>query len=979
MTGSPIGGALRQIHHLFVAGTEAGLPDGQLLERFLLRGDEAAFAALVERHGPMVLGICRSVLRNPDDAEDAFQATFLVLACKGRSIRGEDAIGGWLRQVAHRIAVQAGADAVRRRARERRAGAGRDDGRRDDGLPEDWRQVLHEELATLSEKYRLPMLLCDLEGKTHAQAAAELGCGPATVQRRLNGARSLLRSRLVRRGIAPTAGVMAASLGHPAAAQVPASWVQASVRAATAFASRAGQVAVADVVSTTAEALARKSLRTMILGQLKLGAAAAVFLIALVGVVWRAGLAAQALAGPGAAPRMLKAQAAPVAVSDRARAVEPTEPGETVGYQGRVLDPDGKPFAGAAVHLVSYGLKHPEDPPIRATSDADGRFRFKVLKSDFDTSLEEHPWSYSAIIARVPGLAFGVANNDVNPEELTLRLARDDIPISGRVIDLQGRPVAGAAVTVVSIRVPPNGRLDDYLKALQERNEVASLYHPFLPLRLEAQPEPPLIPPVRTDAEGTFRISGIGRERVATLQIEGPTIETQRVMVRTRPGPTLRVPYYKDAYKPDLVTIYGATLEHVAGPTRPIEGVVSDPDSGRPLAGIMVRGEARLEPGIGAYVDTITDARGHYRLVGLPQGREGHVVAVSPSDFPYHGRRKAQLKVPPDESLPYLRARVAVGTSKGPGPVHLDIKLKRGVWVTGRLIDRETQRPVRGQVEYFVFADNPHAQEFPTFRTARIGPHFTGADGVFHFVALPGPGVLAARADGAAYVRAVGVEKMKSRRENGSFRTYPYLGVPDNFNVLDPIDPAPDVGSSTHDLLLESGRSLTVTVLGPDGQPLAPAVLVAMGLKDRSWWEKVSPGSGELRILGLTPGRSRTAGFRHEAKRLVGELVLRGDETRPQVVTLQPWAVLTGRVVDAEGQPAPEGVLLIVADQHGTQQKIGQDGRFRIDGLIPGKPYDLQLQSRQGILRGSLATAVKLGAGETRDLGDVTPRNPSEN
>ncbi len=118
MTGSPIGGALRQMHHLFVEGTAAGLPDGQLLERFLARGDGAAFAALVQRHGPMVLGICHSILRNPADAEDAFQATFLVLVCKGRSIRGQESLGGWLRQVAHRVAVQAGADAVRRRARE---------------------------------------------------------------------------------------------------------------------------------------------------------------------------------------------------------------------------------------------------------------------------------------------------------------------------------------------------------------------------------------------------------------------------------------------------------------------------------------------------------------------------------------------------------------------------------------------------------------------------------------------------------------------------------------------------------------------------------------------------------------------------------------------------------------------------------------------------------------------------------------------
>jgi RNA polymerase sigma factor (sigma-70 family) len=981
MTGSPVGGALKQIHHLFAEGTAVGLPDGQLLERFLARGDDSAFAALVQRHGAMVLGICRSILRNPADAEDAFQATFLVLVSKGRSIRGQETLGGWLRQVAHRIAVQAGADAVRRRARERRTGVSQDDERRNDDLPEDWRQVLHEELATLSEKHRLPLLLCDLEGKTHAQAAAELGCGPATVQRRLNGARALLRSRLIRRGIAPTAGVLAASLGHSASAQIPRGWVEATLRAAESLGSRAGRLAVGDVTSTAAAALASKSLRAMMLSQFKTAAAAAVFLVTLVGVVWGVGLAAQEKAGPGAAPRMPKAPAAPAAVPDRARAVEPAEPGETIGYQGRVLDPDGKPFAGAAVYLVSYDLKHSENPPIRATSDADGRFRFDVPKSDFDTSLEDRLWSYGTILARAPGLAFGLANADATSKELTLRLAPDDVPISGRIIDLQGRPVAGATVTVLSVRATSSGRLDDYLKVLQERNEVFNLGYPFQ--SMDDQPEPPVIPPARTDADGRFRIAGIGRDRVAKLQIEGPTIETRRVMARTRPGATLRVPAYKDVDQPEMITIYGATFEHVAGPTRPIEGVVRDLETGRPLAGIMVHGERNLEPGMVVHVYAITDAQGHYRLVGLPQGQEGHVLAIPPCDFPYSGRGKARLKVPPDENLPYPRARVPVGHSGGPGPVHLDIPLKRGVWVTGRLIDRGTQKPVSGQVEYLVFGDNPHLRAYPDFRlspeSTMIVPHFMGTDGVFHLVAFPGPGVLAARADARAerseYIRAAGVEKIQGRHdEYGFLYTQPYKPSINNYNVLDPIDPAPGTGSLTRDLLLETGRSLAVTVLGQDGKPSTN--LVAAGLKELTGWEEVPPGTSNVEVVGLAPGHSRTVGFRDNPKRLVGELVLRGDETRPQTVTLQPWGVLTGRIVDADGQPAADGILCSVVDQHGTDEKIGPDGRFRIDGLIPGKLYDLDLLSRERILRGSLAVAVKLGPGETRDLGDVTPKRP---
>jgi hypothetical protein len=162
-----------------------------------------------------------------------------------------------------------------------------------------------------------------------------------------------------------------------------------------------------------------------------------------------------------------------------------------------------------------------------------------------------------------------------------------------------------------------------------------------------------------------------------------------------------------------------------------------------------------------------------------------------------------------------------------------------------------------------------------------------------------------------------------------------------------------------------------VTVLGPDGKPSTD--LIAYGLKEWAGEEKVPPGTSNVEVVGLAPGRSRIVGFFDNPKRLVGELVLRGDETRPQTVILQPWGVLTGRIVDADGQPAPDGILCSLVDQIGTDQKIGPDGRFRIEGLIPGKPYDLELLSRERILRGSLAVAVKLGPGETRDLGDVTP------
>ena len=167
-----LGAALRQINRLFADGAVAGLSDAQFLERFLATRDGAAFEALVARHGPMVLSVCRAVLRNPNDAEDAFQATFLVLVKKAGTIRGRANLGGWLHLVAHRVAIQANAAAARRRVQERRAGemaamtASHDPVVADELLP-----ALHEEIARLPEKIRLAVVLCDLEGIPQAQAA----------------------------------------------------------------------------------------------------------------------------------------------------------------------------------------------------------------------------------------------------------------------------------------------------------------------------------------------------------------------------------------------------------------------------------------------------------------------------------------------------------------------------------------------------------------------------------------------------------------------------------------------------------------------------------------------------------------------------------------------------------------------------------------------------------------------------------------
>ena len=174
--------------------------DAELLERFARARDHAAFAALVRRHGPMVFGVCRRVLRDPNDAEEAFQITFLVLVRKAGGLRQPDRLANWLYGVANRVARKARVSAARR-GRHEQAAAGVDEYSTSDVADADFRAVLDEEMVALPDKYRAPLVLCYLEGLTNEAAAERLGWPPGSMSYRLARGRELLRQRLVRRGV----------------------------------------------------------------------------------------------------------------------------------------------------------------------------------------------------------------------------------------------------------------------------------------------------------------------------------------------------------------------------------------------------------------------------------------------------------------------------------------------------------------------------------------------------------------------------------------------------------------------------------------------------------------------------------------------------------------------------------------------------------------------------------------------------------
>ncbi len=343
----------RQIEVLFQAGTALGQSDSELLDRFVQRRDEAAFAALVERHGAMVLRVCRQVLADEHDAQDASQATLLVLARRADAIHGRESVASWLHGVALRVAAKARVAAARRRAHERRAGsmlaAAHEIEPGFDFVPdcERW-QWLHDELGRLPESFRSPVVLCYLEGLTQEQAAIQLRCPIGTVQSRLARGRAKLKTRLEKRDMNLSAVFACMSLTPHQTAAAPEAWVAATVNLASRF---VGSNPAGSGARDTAITLAEGVLRSMTLAKLKLAASvilAAAFMLAGV-AVWASG---HRRLGPVAAEASVEQpRDEPQPGLVQAAAATPTEPQRKVKrvLRGTVRDEQGRPVAKAWV------------------------------------------------------------------------------------------------------------------------------------------------------------------------------------------------------------------------------------------------------------------------------------------------------------------------------------------------------------------------------------------------------------------------------------------------------------------------------------------------------------------------------------------------------------------------------------------------------------------------------------------------------
>jgi RNA polymerase sigma factor (sigma-70 family) len=542
------------LHTLFGMGVMGTLSDGQLLDRFVEGQEGAVFEAIVLRHGPMVWGVCRRILRDHHDAEDAFQATFLVLARRAASVMPREKVGNWLYGVAYQTAMKAMAMRTKRRLRESQVSDMPEPEVASHDPRDELAESLDGELSRLPEKYRTPIVLCDLEGRSHKEVASQLGWPIGTVSSRLSRARAMLAKRLTRRGRSLSGGSLAVLLAQESAsAAMPTRLVVSTAQAASLIA--AGGVMSAGPISAGVATLTGEVMKMMLLGKLKIGVV--MLLVASAIAACGTGLALQAqMTEPGQEDELqrLSAEKALVLAGSQdaavpknagltgARTVLPqaSQHGATkadgktqlVSVVGRVVDPDGRPVAGAKLYLAE------SSPPaaVRATTGSDGHFEFKADSRELNAPDLQGPAATPRLVALAEGFGLGFGLQLDKTGSYSIRLA-PEFPVEGRILDTEGRPAAGARVQVVSLAWSAEDDLTRFREALIANEGAYPSEHRLLK-SWSSLAVGELLPATATNADGGFTLRGIGRERIVGIQIAGRGIRTTIASSRDRTPPS---------------------------------------------------------------------------------------------------------------------------------------------------------------------------------------------------------------------------------------------------------------------------------------------------------------------------------------------------------------------------------------------------------------------------------------------------------
>jgi RNA polymerase sigma factor (sigma-70 family) len=1020
MATGQLGVVLRHIHRLAGVRESEELTDAQLLQQFTARHDEGAFAALVQRHGPMVLGVCRRVLQNAHDAEDAFQATFLILVRKAAAIDQRGALGGWLHQVAHRTAFRARDRRASRRQHERQAPTMH--------LPDSiaavvWRdlqQVLDEEVSRLPDRYREPFVLCYLQGKTYAQAARQLHCLRGGISRRLARARELLRVRLGRRGLALPGGVLAAALSANAiSAAVPATLAAATLKTVLLSASAGAAATIAPRVA----ALAERGIKAMRTTAWRVTLA----LFLTVGLVG-AGLgllANRAPAEPGeervahqtkpaAAPRALQestgeakpgGDARPKAAPPAGAKVE----GRQLTFSGRVLDEDDKPLAGAEVAVIaSRSPSRPNTPwrqqvLARGKTDAKGKFHLRKANAS--------PGQFNGLhllaAAKGHGLGWKSFGMTTWEHKADLRLPEEQV-LSGRLFDLQGLPAAKVKCRVSYLtsrrELQWTGRLGemrpDMMFAPQKgqppirfATQGFSFRGPSAGEGLSLWPKP-----VVTDAKGRFHVRGFGKGQVIDLQIEDDRFALQALTLNA-----------DNAAQKEF-------RQSLAAPQKFVGEVVAE-DTGKPMpkVEVVVVGYHKLGNAqrlVGQQTSTATDVRGRFRI------------------NPYRGEI-FDVRVHGPGGTPYLSTEQRLRWVKGETEHKLRIKLPRGVLVQGKVVDRTSEKPVAWARVYFEPQEKNNPKLPANLTIPSHWPVFSDTDGSFSLVVPSGPGRLVATVPSRDFVwTSIGTEEFLSGKPGG-YRRYFHAVLPLNLKV--------QKGPEKLTVAVRRGVTLKGQVVGPDGKPVTAAVMFVPGdilpsefgvsilkLPHESMPQVVLLKDGMFELPACDPEKTYRVFFsdvpREDKPRFdgappiarFGGLVQRLYENRkgrlgcvadisarkaggkPMTIKLAPCGSAEIRLLDKKGNPAPvfTWLELVVTPAKGKAKSLVHAETIPVTpftygtgpndkkprtfvGLIPGATYQIRVLSpgqNLGNVLNEKEFTVK--SGKTTKLGNMVVREP---
>jgi RNA polymerase sigma factor (sigma-70 family) len=928
----------RHLRNVLEAGAVGSLTDGVLLERFVAgRGDaksSAAFAALVERHGAMVRRVCRGVLRDGHEADDAAQATFLVLAHRAIAIRRADSLASWLFGVALRVAARARIAEARRRRRERRGGEMRAQEANGQSREESW-AGLHEEIGRLAERHRGPVVLCGLEGLTHDQAAARLGVPVRTVQRRLVEAKDRLRIRLVSRGLAPVVGLLGAGAVVESA---QAAWAEATVRSALSIA--AGGT-TASAASVTVAALTEGVVTTMALGRWKVIAAG----LLTCGVVSAAWVAVARVPAPTGRPAQVVAEKADAA------AIRGASLGPRV--EGIVVDEQGRPIAGASVAVLWAVVPRP------TTTAADGTF---ALKTD-----DPRRANLAFIATADAGARQGIFRyQDLSggkdprmPVRIVLRPARE---VKVTAVDGKEAPVPGAEVFLLDLVFPvargrtdargvvtlraPTEAMTQFLFGLkpgvgfdyfETSRSVPPMFTPPPPevrlvldgvrtVRVKAVdsagrpvPEVELVPwllrkkgklndvnlsgfeiKARTDAAG-----------IATFDWLPADMQGQAMFLLASPEYFLpdRVEYEADR---PVAEVVARVLRNVR-----ISGRVVKPD-GAPAPDILVEatGGGSRNPASRGFGRTRTEADGTYTMSLAPE--ESYMIAILDDAW----------------AAP---TRSGVIVSEGHDLGGIDFTLGKGAIVRGRVTTGLTSAPAVGETVILDEQGSIVAAGAIADRNDRF------VESLMRVVETEGDGRYAFRVGPGGYGLRGPSEPLGPRRSEEQFSVAEGQVIEKDFHLRRQV---------------RLGRALrgAVRARTSDGPVIAGAVVVEEPIGAR-----VPP------VRGVADDRGRFELPRHVERALVyarspnGDLAgyVMADEDRDEVtIVAAPATSARGRIVDASGK-SRAGVTVhyaILISPGGDNPPVAAgdstvtdaDGRFTAVGLLPGTRCRLFASNLEG-------------------------------